>query len=88
MTDENRIMRTFMENLEKASRSLMFAADDLRCAYCGQETGVDVAKLVIYQMLERAVAMGAELDRLKVALGSDLDGQSKMSTSAQEGDAS
>ena len=86
MTVETHNLMPFMESLNKAGHSLVFTAEDLRRAYGSHAPGVEAAKLVIYQLLERAVAMGAELDRLKQAVDSDHHGQSVLTTSLQTGD--
>ena len=83
MTGDTHDTQPFLESLDKAGHALVFATEDLRRAYCSQATGVEAAKLVIYQLLERAVTMGAELERLKQAVDSDLHGQSVLSTSHQ-----
>lgn len=75
MTGDLHNHQSLMEGLEKAGHSLVFAAEDLRRAYCSQAQGVEAAKLVIYQLLERTVALGTELDNLKLAVNADNQAQ-------------
>ncbi len=84
MTGESHDLQPFLESLDKAGHSLVFAAEDLRRSYCSQAPGVEAAKLVIYQLLERTVALGAELDNLKLAVDSDNQAQSILSSIKQE----
>jgi len=84
MTGESHDLQPFLGSLDKAGHSLVFAAEDLRRAYCSQAPGVEAAKLVIYQLLERTVALGAELDNLKLAVDADNQAQSILSSIKQE----
>ena len=84
MTVETNNLMPFMESLDKVGHSLVFAAEDLRRAYCSQAPGVEAAKLVIYQLLERTVALGAEMDNLKLAVDADNQAQSILSSIKQE----
>lgn len=84
MTSDPHNHQSFMEGLGKAGHSLAFAAEELRRAYCSQAIGVEAAKLVIYQLLERTVALGAELDNLKLAVGADNQAQSILTSIKQE----
>lgn len=84
MTGDTHDLQSFLVSLDKAGHSLIFAAEDLRRAYCSQAIGVEAAKLVIYQLLERAVAIGAELDNLKLAVNADNQAWSILSSIKQE----